>query len=445
MATLPADLAARLQAEAIQFVLLQFTDISGRVKGVTIPVDQFAAVCEKGQEIDGSSLDSFVRLRESDMLLQPDLATFAVLPWRTAAGATARVICDVTTSSGQPFAGDPRQVLRRAQAVAAESGWAFNVALEIEFFICKGRGDGRPRPLTGDRNSYFDLDADEGAQLRHVIVAALSAMGIAVASSHHEVANSQHEIDLVVASALDAADAFVTLKYVAHHLAQRQGLAVTFMPKPFNGMSGSGLHIHQTLTDGSSGANLFGERSRRAVSEVGLHFIAGQLQHAAGFVAITAPLVNSYKRLASGDEAPATVAWAHENRSAFIRVPALIAQDPTTARIELRGSDPACNLYLALAAMLRAGLDGVQRALPAPPPVEEQISPFDERERAPLGSTPLPLTLGDAVQALSASHLLQETLGEHVFSRYIAMKRSEWQAYQTYVTDWEQDAGWENA
>lgn len=445
MATLPDDLAAQIQAQDIQFVLLQFTDISGRVKGVSIPVEQFAAVCASGQDIDGSSLDSFVRLRESDMLLRPDLATFAVLPWQDATGAVARVICDVTTSSRQPFSGDPRQVLRRAQAVAAEMGFAFNVALEIEFFVCKGELGGRPRPLVGDRNSYFDLDADEGAQLRHVIVAALRALGVVVASSHHEVANGQHEIDLALTPALGAADAFTTLKYVAQHLAHRQGLAVTFMPKPFNGLSGSGLHIHQTLADDTNGANLFGERSRRAVSELGLHFIAGQLQHAATFVAVTSPLVNSYKRLASGDEAPATVAWAHENRSAFIRVPALVGQDPASARIELRGSDPACNLYLALAVMLRAGLDGIRASATAPQPIEEQISPFDERERAPLGSTPLPLTLGDAVQALSASHLMQETLGEHVFSRYIAMKRREWRAFQTYVTDWEQDAGWENA
>jgi glutamine synthetase len=445
MPTLPDDIAAQMRDQAVQVVLLQFTDMRGRVKGVSIPAEQFAAVCATGQEIDGSSLDSFVRQRESDMLLRPDLATFAVLPWRDATGATARVICDVTTSSGQPFTGDPRHVLRRAEIVAAEMGFAFAVALEVEFFVCQADATGRHHLIANDRNSYFDLDADEGTQLRHAIVDALRTLGIVVASSHHEVAPGQHEIDLALAPAHQAADAFMTLKYVAYHLAHRQGLAVTFLPKPFNQMSGSGLHLHQVLTAVSSSVNLFGERSRRAVSELGLHFIAGQLQHAAAFVAITSPLVNSYKRLASGDEAPATVAWAHENRSAFIRVPALLGQDPASARVELRGSDPACNLYLALAAVLRAGLDGIQTNATAPPPVEEQISPFADQERAPLGSTPLPLALGDAVQALSASHLMQETLGEHIFGRYIAMKRQEWRAFQMYVTDWEQDVGWETA
>jgi glutamine synthetase len=270
-------------------------------------------------------------------------------------------------------------------------------------------------------------------------------MGIAVASSHHEVAPGQHEIDLEPAPALAAADNLITLKYVARYLAQQQGLSVTFMPKPFNEMSGSGLHLHQYLSGTTSSANLFGEQGHRTVSELAQHFIAGQLQHAASCLALLCPLVNSYKRLVSGYEAPATIIWAHENRSAFIRVPTVAPDHPEQARVEIRGSDPAGNPYLALAALLRAGLAGVRDNSPAPQPIEDYVYAFEEHDRLPLGSVLLPLTLGEALQALSTSTLLQETLGEHIFGRYVEMKRREWRIYQTHVSDWEQHIWWERA
>ena len=450
---------ARIEEHGIQNVLLQFTDIGGRCKGVSIPADRFAQVLEDGQWMDGSSIDSFVRLRENDMLLRPDPATFAIVQVEDEpAEPLARVICDVYTMDGKPFAGDPRYVLKRALQVAVEQGFRYQVAPEVEFFVCRLDADNHIQPLTEDHDGYFDLSADHGANLRHELVRLLREFGIGVESSHHEVASGQHEIDLAPVDALAAADHLVTLKYAARRLARLSGVHITFMPKPFTGLSGSGLHIHQALlrvttsssqladATGNNGAvNIFGERSRRDISDLGLHFIAGQLEHASAFVALTNPLVNSYKRLASGHEAPATIAWAHESRSAFIRVPHMSGGRAETARVELRTTDPSCNPYLALAALLRAGLAGIAGELMAPDPVEEPVYPFDVSERTPLGARPLPLTLGEAVQALSASALIRDVLGEYVFGRFVEMKRREWRTYQTHVTDWEQDTYWETA
>jgi glutamine synthetase len=420
-----------------QTVMLQFIDISGHLKGVSISRRRFESVCAEGQWIDGSSLDSFVRMRESDMLLHPDLSTIAVLPWQESGGFVARVICDVTTTAGRRFAGDPRYVLQRAVEIATNMGYNYYVAPEIEFFICSSDAQGRLQPLSSDRCGYFDLDADPATQLRHAIVEALVEIGINVESSHHEVATGQHEIDLAPMPAQASADALVTLKYVAHHIAKTQGLAVTFMPKPFNAKSGSGLHIHQFLKDSTNQTNLFSGSGHQMLSEVGQQFVAGQLHYAAAYVALISPLVNSYKRLASGFEAPTTVSWARENRSAFVRVPSVPVTHPEYARAEIRGSDPSCNPYLALAALLRAGLTGINEHLMPPQPVEEYVYAFDDDEHIPLGSTRLPLSLGDALNALGASPLMQETLGEYVFSRYMEMKRREWRKYQMHVTDWE--------
>jgi glutamine synthetase len=432
------DILAAIEARGIQTVSLQFTDISGHIKGVSIPADQFAVTLARGQWIDGSSIESSVRRRESDMLLRPDPATFAVLPWEEASGPLARVICDVYTMSGHPFAGDPRHVLRRALGAAAERGFSYQVAPEIEFFACHVAADGRLQPLAEDCDGYFDLAADQGTHLRHNLVAALRTMHIPVESSHHEVATGQHEIDLAAVDALQAADNIVTLKLIARRLAPHHALRITFMPKPFNDMSGSGMHVHQMLLAGDTGVNLFSGRSHRAVSELALHFIAGQIQQAPAFIAVTNPLVNSYKRLTSGYEAPATITWAHENRAAFIRVPYVPAGHPEMSRVEVRGSDPACNPYLAFAALLRAGLYGIVEQLLAPDPVEEQVYAFADSERIPLEAALLPLSLGEALAALSASPLMRETLGEYIFGRFVETKRREWHAYQTQVTDWEQ-------
>jgi len=441
----PEEMLAAIEAAGIQTVSLQFTDIGGQMKGVSIPASQLPGVLERGQWVDGSSIESAVRLHENDMLLRPDPATFALLP---AAGTTerlARLICDVHAMDDQVFAGDPRQVLRRALQAAAERGYIYQVAPEVEFFLCRVDEQQRLHPLAEDQDGYFDLTAEPGTYLRHTLVAALGAVGIEVESSHHEVASGQHEIDLAPTDALRAADQLVTLKYLGRLLARQQGMALTFMPKPFNGLSGSGLHLHQTLRASADGANLFRGRSHRAVSDLALHFIAGQLQHASAFLALTNPLVNSYKRLASGFEAPALVSWAHENRSAFIRVPVVPKAQPDQGRVELRVSDPACNPYLAFAVILRAGLAGIDEHLTAPEPVEEQVSTFEQSERMPLGATWLPLSLGEALAKLQASQLMRETLGEYAFGRYVEMKRREWRTSQTQVTDWEQHTSWEGA
>jgi glutamine synthetase len=436
---------AVVQQRGIQSISLQFTDIGGHIKGVSVPAEQLASVFTHGQWVDGSSIESVVRLHESDMLLRPDPATFAILPSESGAELQARLICDAYTMDDHPFSGDPRHILRKALQAAVERGFVYQVAPEVEFFVCHLDAQRRLQPLAEDQDGYFDLNADRGAQFRHTLVTALRSVDIAVEGSHHEVATGQHEIDLAVTDALRAADAIVTLKYLARQLARRLDLSVTFMPKPFNGLSGSGMHLHQLLLAKESGDNLFNGRNHRTVSAPALHFIAGQLQHAPAFMALTNPLVNSYKRLASGYEAPATVAWAHENRSALIRVPIVPKGRADLARVELRGSDPACNPYLALAAVLRAGLTGIEEELIAPEPVEEQVYPFESSERVPLGVTWLPLSLGEALAALSASRLIGETLGEYAFARFVELKRREWRAYQTQVTDWEQQLCWETA
>lgn len=302
---------AAIEARGIHTISLQFTDISGQMRGVSIPAQQLPAVLKRGQWADGSSIESAVRLHESDMLLRPDAATFAVVSSEEALEQQGLLMCALYTMDNHPFPGDPRAVLSRALAAAAERGYAYQAAPEIEFYICQADADGRLHPLAEDQDGYFGVSVDQGTKLRHELVAALRASGIEVEGSHHEVAPGQHEIDLAAADALRAADHIVIFKYLARQLARQHGLRVTFMPKPFNGLSGSGMHIHQMLGARDDGANLFGGQSHRTVSDLARHFIAGQLQHAPAFTAVTNPLVNSYKRLASGYEAPATISWAH--------------------------------------------------------------------------------------------------------------------------------------
>lgn len=438
-------LLAAIEEQGIQTLSLQFTDIGGQMRGVSIPAQQLASVLKRGQWADGSSIESAVRLHESDMLLRPDPAAFAIVLPAEAPERQALVMCDLYSMDNHPFAGDPRHVLSRALETAAERGFAYHAAPEIEFYVCRAAADGRLHPLDEDQDGYFGVSADQGTKLRHDLVATLRASGIEVEGSHHEVAPGQHEIDLAADDALRAADHIVICKYLARQLARQQGLHITFMPKPFNGQSGSGMHIHQMLRAKDTGANLFGGQSHRTVSDLARYFIAGQLQHAPAFTAVTNPLVNSYKRLASGYEAPATISWAHENRSAFIRVPVTPRSQPELARVELRGSDPACNPYLAFAAMLRAGLAGIDEQLDPPEPVEERVFPFETSERLPLGATWLPLSLGEALTTFSSSRLMRDTFGEYIFGRFIEMKRREWRTYQTQVTDWEQQTCWKTA
>ena len=429
------DLLARVEEQGIQHIDLQFTDVLGGVKTVTIPASQIGEALAHGTWFDGSSVDSFARTAESDMYLIPDPSTFQVLPW--AQERTARLICWATTPDGEPYPGDPRGVLRRAIEDAAAAGFEYRVGPEIEFFLLERSGDGSLRPTGHDRSSYFDFSSDGNRDLRQHMVSALLGMGIAVNTSHHEIAGGQHEIDIDAAPALKAADDVVTFRYALKALAQQAGIIATFMPKPFDGQPGSGMHVHQSLVHPRDSANAFAGDDAYGLSPVAQHFIAGQLHHAAGISAVLAPVVNSYKRLVRGFEAPIFISWARTNRGALVRVPHVGRAEAT--RVELRSPDPSCNPYLAFAVMLRCGLDGIERRLPLPPPVEESLYGFDETELERRNVGILPDNLKDAVDALEADEVVIDALGDHLAERFIAAKRLEWGEYRGQVTAWELD------
>jgi glutamine synthetase len=407
---------------------------------VTIPSEQFADAIEHGKWFDGSSIEGFARIAESDMYLMPDLSTFAVIPWDLGDYAAARVICWVFNPNGELFEGDPRAVLARVMKEAQDLGYTYNTGPELEFFLLKPDESGRVLPLPHDRGGYFDYSTDLAYQTRKEMVYALEAMGIKVETSHHEVAMGQHEIDFEYADALRTADNAVTFKYTLKAVAQREGLHATFMPKPIFGVNGSGMHTHQSLADVLTGSNLFSNPADDyGLSDIARHFIAGQLTHARGMCAVLAPLVNSYKRLVPGYEAPVYISWARVNRSALVRVPRISPGKPHSARIELRCPDPSCNPYLAFAVMLKAGLDGIKRKLPVPAPVEENLYHFDEDERRRRSINVLPATLGEALGELRKDELVREALGEHVFERLVEAADSEWRQYCLYVSPWEID------
>lgn len=438
---LAKEVLEQAERELVRFVNLQFVDIVGMVKSVSIPIHQFPDAIEHGKWFDGSSIEGFARIAESDMFLQPDLNTFTVIPWEQADGTrTARVICWVFTPNGDPFPGDPRHVLSRTLHEAAELGYKFNTGPELEFFIFRPNERGGIDALPHDRAGYFDLSTDLAYEVRKEMVNDLEAMGIKVETSHHEVAVGQHEIDFQYDNALKTADHAVTFKYTLKAVAQRHGLHVTFMPKPIFGINGSGMHVHQSLVHLVSDQNAFFSSSDEyGISDVAKHFIAGQLTHARGMCAVLAPLVNSYKRLVPGYEAPVYISWARVNRSALIRIPRISPGKPQAARLELRCPDPACNPYLAFAVMLKAGLDGVKRRLPLPPPVEENLYEFDDQKLAKHNVQMLPGSLGEAMEELQRDEVVQDALGEHVYERFIEAKRIEWDEYRKYVTQWELD------
>jgi len=432
--TTRAEIARRVAGDGIEFINLQFTDILGVVKSVTIPVSELEVVLETGQWFDGSSVLGFARIVESDMYLVPDLETYAIIPWQTDGSVTARLICDVYTPDGEPFEGDPRRVLKQALAEAEAMGLTYHTGPEPEFFLFESGDDGRAIPKPQDHGGYFDLSTDRGLNVRNEMSKALSAFGIQVEASHHEVASGQHEIDFRYASALRAADHVVTFKATLKEVARQNGLHATFMPKPIFGVNGSGMHVHQSLMDRDSGLNAFAEPGAEyGLSKLALGFIAGQLLHARGMSAILAPLVNSYKRLVPGYEAPVYVSWGQINRSALIRVPQVQSHRPESTRLELRCPDPSCNPYLAFAVMLRAGLDGIRRELQPPSISNEDL--YERRSRQ--GMDTLPGSLGEALQALQGDELVRETLGSHILDRFIEAKSSEWQEYITHVTGWE--------
>ena len=442
-----ADLAPEEQAvldsiesQNVDFLRLQFTDILGVVKNVSIPASQAEKAFTEGIYFDGSSIEGFVRIQESDMRLEPDPATFAILPWRRRDdGAAARLICDVIeTSSGEPFDGDPRGVLKRAIARAADMGYAVNAAPEPEFFLFEEDEDGAATTITHDAGGYFDLaPKDLASDVRRDIIYGLEAMGFEVEASHHEVAEGQHEIDFKYDDALTTADNVATFRSVVRAIASEHGLHATFMPKPIARINGSGMHTHISLFT-EDGENAFhDEDDEFNLSEAARQFLAGVLEHAPAITAIANPTVNSYKRLVPGYEAPVYVAWSDRNRSALIRKPA--ARVPSASRVELRSPDPSCNPYLAFAAIINAGLDGIERGLEAPDPVRENIYDFDDAKREEYGIDTLPGSLGAAIDALEADDVIKDALGEHVTGKFVEAKRAEFAEYGLDVSQWELD------
>jgi glutamine synthetase len=431
-----ADVLELARAHHVRFLRLQFTDILGVNKNVEIPASQFAKALSGDIMFDGSSIEGFVRTEESDMLLRPDLATFQVFPWGESQARVARVICDITSPDGAPFAGDPRGVLQRQIARAATLGFEMMAGMEAEFFLFRPNADGRPTTHTHDVGGYFDLaPVDLGEDARRAMVDLLEQMGFEVEAAHHEVAHGQHEIDFRYAGALATADSIATFRFVVKHVAQQFGLVASFMPKPIFGQNGSGMHTHQSLFKG--GRNAFHDASAEwELSRTALHYIGGLLRHGRGMSAVTNPLVNSYKRLVPGYEAPVNVAWSMRNRSPMVRVP---DRRGSGTRVELRTPDPAANPYLALAVMLAAGLDGIETQADWREPVNQNIWEMSFRERRRLRIDDLPHDLNEACDELEKDDVVRAALGEHVTTHYLRAKREEWREYITQVTQWELD------
>jgi glutamine synthetase len=434
------EVLGKIDEEDVDFLRLQFTDILGTVKNVSIPADQAEKAFTEGIYFDGSSINGFVRIQESDMRLDPDPNTFAVLPWRNSEKVTsARLICDVIdTSTDQPFSGDPRRVLKNALDRAEELGYTVNAGPEPEFFLFEEDEDGRATTTTHDSGGYFDLAPKDLAQdVRGDIIYGLDEMGFEVEASHHEVAEGQHEIDFKYADALATADNIATFRSVVRAIASQHDLHATFMPKPIPHINGSGMHTHLSLFE-EDGTNAFhDEDDEFSLSETAYGFLAGILEHAPAISAVTNPTVNSYKRLVPGYEAPIYIAWSDVNRSALVRKPA--ARVPAASRIEFRAPDPSCNPYLALAVMIHAGLDGVENDLDCPDPVRENIYDFDEEKREEYGIDTLPANLGDAVDALEDDEVVYNALGPHVSEKFVEAKRQEFSEYIAEVSDWELD------
>ena len=424
------DILRLVREEDIQFIRMQFTDIFGQMKNVAITASQIEKALDNQIMMDGSSIEGFVRIEESDQYLWPDLDTFAILPWRPQYGKVARLICDVHNPDGTPFVGDPRGVLKRALARAGEMGLTFNAGPELEFFLFQTDEDGRPTTKTSDEAGYFDLGPlDHGESTRREICLCLEEMGFEIEASHHEVAAGQHEIDFKYTEALQAADNIMTFKLAVKTLAQKNGLHATFMPKPVCGAAGSGMHVNMSLFRDGKNA-FFDEADPRNLSPLAYQFIAWLLRHVQGFCAVTNPLVNSYKRLVPGYEAPCHLAWSMGNRSALIRVP---TPRGSSTRVELRCPDPACNPYLALAVCLAAGLDGIAQQLTPPEALRGNLYELGEAS----GIRRLPRSLEEAIRALEADPVVTDALGTHVTQQYIAGKRQECQAYEAQVSQWE--------
>lgn len=425
-----------VEEQDVKFIRLQFTDVLGTLKNIAITVSQLPKVLENGMMFDGSSIEGFVRIEESDMYLKPDLDTFVIFPWRPQKGKVARFICDVYTPSGEPFVGDPRYILKKTIAEAKKMGYEFNVGNECEFFLFHTDENGNPTTLTNDKAGYFDLaPVDNGEDARREICLTLEEMGYEIEASHHEVAEGQHEIDFKYDNALATADNVITFKLVVKTIAQKYGLHATFMPKPILGINGSGMHTNMSLF--KNGENAFADtEDSLGLSSTAYSYIAGVLEHVAGITAVTNPLVNSYKRLVPGYEAPCYIAWSASNRSDIIRIP---ASRGAGTRVELRSPDPSTNPYLCLALCLAAGLDGIKRGLKAPDSVDINIFNLTQAQRAEMGIKGLPESLKEALEIMEADGLAKKVLGEHVYNAFVACKNKEWDSYRKFISQWELD------
>jgi glutamine synthetase len=433
------ELFERISADGVQYVSLQFTDVIGTVKSVDAPLHQVKEAIENGLWFDGSSVEGFARIQESDMILHPDIDTYAVLPWTPAELRRARIFCDVYKPDDTPFDGDPRGVLKRQLAEVKKRGWTFNVGSEPEFFLFRPNGNGSVHPVPHDVGSYFDFSPnDEAARVRSELMHALTVMGLEIEVGHHEVALGQHEIDFRFADALKSADNVLTLKCAVKAIAEKNGLVASFMPKPVFGINGSGMHCHQSLFD-KDGNNLFyDEKDEFKLSKIAFGFIAGELAHARAFSAVTAPTVNSYKRLVPGYEAPVYVGWAQTNRSALIRMPRYKEGNSKAVRAELRCPDPACNPYLAYSVMLASGLDGIDKGMVPPAPLNNiNVYEMTPSERKKYKVTELPGSLHDALIELSKDEVVKGALGTSAYEAFARAKSEEWEEYRLQVMDWE--------
>lgn len=424
----------------VQFVNLQFTDIVGVLKAVTIPVWKLEEAIDNNVWFDGSSIEGFTRIHESDMFLKLDLDTFAVIPWtkNSPSGTLARIICDVFMPDGSPFEGDPRYILKRQLERAKQMGYVFNVGPELEFFLFK-KENGKLTALPHDEGGYFDQTTDAAAEIRQEMTMSLQEFGIDVEALHHEVAIGQHEIDFRYCDALAGADASVTLRYAFKSIAQRHGLHATFMPKPIAGINGSGMHVHQSLFTAEGKNLMFDADGIYSLSDFAQHFIAGQLHHIKALNAIINPTINSYKRLVVGYEAPVNVAWGQKNRSVLIRVPRYTPGREKAVRVEIRCPDPAANPYLAFAVLLAAGLDGVEKKMTPPAPVEDDIFEMTAEEAHERGIGSVAATLKEALDELAANDVVRSALGEFTFNKFYAAKMQEWDQYRIAVSQWELD------
>lgn len=436
MAYTREDILRIVQEEDVQFIRMQFIDVFGQLKNVAITASQLTKALDDQVMMDGSAIEGYVRVNESDQYLRPDLSTFAILPWRPMRGKVARMLCDVYNPDGSPFVGDPRSVLRRVISRAESMGLTLMVGPECEFFLFKTDDEGRPTTIPSDRAGYFSISPqDQGESTRRDVILAMEEMGVEVECSHHESAPGQHEIDFKYAEAMEAADRITTFKMAVKTLAQRNGLYASFMPKPLTGVSGSGMHINMSLF--RKGKNIFCDPNGvHGLSREAYSFIAGILYHAKGLSALTNPLVNSYKRFVPGFEAPCYITWSSGNRSSLIRIPQVRGE---ATRVELRSPDPSANVYLALAACLAAGLDGLERDMTPPNEITDNIYAMTPAQRSYLGMENLPTSLKEALEEMKKDSLIMDVLGKHISKAYLAGKEKEWSDYSSTVSQWEVD------